>query len=402
VRPALSIVGGIYIERCIQPLWNAVYGSAGRAAQSVAPLISGRVSLISYVSEELRSQAEHLASDCGVDLVAEGARHAVSFDYLHPLSVPVIRPSPDRMNIHDPIHVTGDTVLRFGMLEGDAIVDAQTAVYDPQSAFGAVAFKANGSRADRLAVIMNRGEAEHMTGHTDPKTAAKSLIDSRDAEVVIIKMGGKGALLVTPSSMNVIPAYRTNRVWKLGSGDVFSATFAAMWGCNHKDPARAADLASRATAHYCDTRSLTIGSADDLERLSYEPATPGDGLVYLAGPFFDLGQRWLVEEARSLLGTLGTKVFSPVHEVGPGPAAVVAPADVAGLEDSDVVFAILNGLDTGTIFEVGYAVKKGIPVVCLAQNVKEEDLKMIEGTGCEIVDDFASALYRTVWSLPQK
>jgi nucleoside 2-deoxyribosyltransferase len=93
--------------------------------------------------------------------------------------------------------------------------------------------------------------------------------------------------------------------------------------------------------------------------------------------------------------------FSPLHEVGPGPASIVGPADIKGLEKSDAVFAILNGLDAGTVFEVGYAVKKGIPVVCFAQNVAEESLKMVEGTGCEVVDDFVSALYRTIWRLPK-
>ena len=131
------------------------------------------------------------------------------------------------------------------------------------------------------------------------------------------------------------------------------------------------------------------------------PVAAGRGTIYLAGPFFDIAQRWLVEEARALLTDLGATVFSPVHEVGPGPAAVVAPEDIKGLEAADVVFAILNGLDPGTIFEAGYAVRKGIPVVGLAQNVKEEDLKMIVGSGCEITDDFASALYRAVWRLPQ-
>jgi nucleoside 2-deoxyribosyltransferase len=122
--------------------------------------------------------------------------------------------------------------------------------------------------------------------------------------------------------------------------------------------------------------------------------------VYLAGPFFDIGQRWLVEEANDYLLEMGANVFSPVHEVGPGPADIVAPEDIKGLERSDVVFAILNGMDPGTIFEVGYAVKKGIPVVGLAQNVRLEDLKMMEGTGCEIHSDFASAIYRAIWALP--
>lgn len=57
-------------------------------------------------------------------------------------------------------------------------------------------------------------------------------------------------------------------------------------------------------------------------------------------------------------------------------------------------------MDPGTVFEVGYAVKLGIPVVGLAQNVRPEDLKMMEGTGCAIHSDFASAVYRAIWSLP--
>jgi hypothetical protein len=185
----LSIVGGIYIERCIQPIWNAVYGSAGRAAQSIAPLISGQITLNSYVAEGLLSYAEYLASDCGAMLVAEPARHAVSFDYLHPLSTPIIRPSPDRMVAHDPIRVAGDIVLRYGMLEGDAIVQARIAVYDPQSAFGASHFIGNGSHADHLAIVMNRVEAQSMTGIADAHVAAKSLVDTGKADVVIIKMG---------------------------------------------------------------------------------------------------------------------------------------------------------------------------------------------------------------------
>lgn len=142
---------------------------------------------------------------------------------------------------------------------------------------------------------------------------------------------------------------------------MFSATFAALWGCEGLSAVEAADMASRAVAHYCDTRSLPTPAVAVLARLEYKPVVPGHGTVYLAGPFFDLAQRWIVEEARTQLLALGAMVFSPIHEVGPGPASVVAPEDLAGLEESDVVFAILNGLNTGTIFEVGYAVKKAFP-----------------------------------------
>ena len=395
-----TIVGGIYQERCIQPLWNAVYGSAGRAAQCVASLVSEPVQLHAYVAIGVNDEAAYLAADCGAVLVPTPAEFAISFDYLHPLSTPVIRPAPARMTRHAPIQVSGDVVLRYGMLEGDAVVDARTAIYDPQSAFGAPRFSANGSCADRLAIVMNRMEAHSMTGLGDPAAAAASLIEAGEAQVVIIKMGGRGALVATPRATDHVPFYRTERVWKLGSGDVFSATFAALWGVREMDALDAADLSSRATAAYCDTRALPTPALEELRVMPNEPVAAGEGTIYLAGPFFDIAQRWLIEEARGLLLSLGAKVFSPVHQVGPGPASVVAPEDIAGLEAADAVFAIANGLDTGTIFEIGYAVKLGLPVVVLAQNIKHEDLKMIEGSGCEIIDDFASALYRIIGRLP--
>lgn len=396
----LTVVGGIYQERCIQPLWNAVYGSAGRAAQCVASLVSQPTKLHGYVASAISNEAAHLAADCGAELLASPAEYSVSFDYLHPLSTPIIRPAPEHMIKHVPIQVSGDVVLRYGMLEGDAIVNGRTVIYDPQSAFGAQLYSANGSKAERLAVVTNRMEAHAMTGQADPRAAAMALLASGGTEVVIVKMGSSGALVATRDGFDMIPIYRTERVWKLGSGDVFSATFAALWGGKGMTASAAADFASRATAVYCDTRALPAPSVDELAAMTNPAVRQGRGTIYLAGPFFDIAQRWLVEEARRLLIDLGASVFSPVHEVGPGPANVVAPEDIKGLEASDVVFAILNGQDSGTIFEIGYAVKKGIPVVVLAQNLKDEDLKMIAGTGCEVIDDFASALYRAVWMLP--
>src|SRR3546814_11154737 len=112
-----------------------------------------------------------------------------------------------------------------------------------------------------------------------------------------------------------------------------------------------------------DVCSSDLPSPESLLKLPYPEVTLGAGKVYLAAPFFDLAQRWLVEEARSNLLDMGAQVFSPVHEVGPGPASIVAHEDIAGLEAADVVFSVLNGVDPGTILDVGYAVKRGIPVL---------------------------------------
>jgi nucleoside 2-deoxyribosyltransferase len=96
------------------------------------------------------------------------------------------------------------------------------------------------------------------------------------------------------------------------------------------------------------------------------------------------------------------KVFSPYHDVGIGAAEVVVPKDIEALKDCDSVLAILDGFDAGTSFEVGYARSLGIPVVAFVQNEPPEPLKMLIGTGCEIVNDLVSAVYRAAWAAMER
>ncbi len=69
-----------------------------------------------------------------------------------------------------------------------------------------------------------------------------------------------------------------------------------------------------------------------------------------------------------------------------------------GLNDSDCIFAILNDFDSGTIFEIGYAIAKKKKVIVFVENFSKEDLTMIEGSGCLIFSDIASAIYNLVWT----
>ena len=190
---------------------------------------------------------------------------SISFAYMHSLAVPRIVPRPDAIVRQPPwIVVEDDVVLRFGMLEGDAIVRARRAVYDPQSAFGPEPFGANGLTANELALILNRLEARKLTGEAEPEEAIARLFEREGAAVVVLKMGGHGALVATRDGVSRVPAYRSERVFKIGSGDVFSGEFALFWGHEGRSAAEAADLASRATSYYCGTRSLPIPSADEL------------------------------------------------------------------------------------------------------------------------------------------
>jgi hypothetical protein len=67
--------------------------------------------------------------------------------------------------------VAAENVVRFGMLEGDAIVHADRAVYDPQNVAFPTHFGANGSRAKHLALVLNRAEAAVLAGMPKATTA---------------------------------------------------------------------------------------------------------------------------------------------------------------------------------------------------------------------------------------
>lgn len=393
-----TVVGGVYVERCLEPFWDDVYGSAGRAAAAISAAVPD-VRLVTYRSADLADGLENLAVVYGLHVAGQEVPIGISFDYMHSLAEPRITPRPDAISQAAPLAVEDDIVLRFGMLEGTAKVTARRAVYDPQSAFDPKPFGENGSTATDLALILNRFEARRLTGKSDPNEMIDVLIRSQSASVVVLKLGGHGALVSDGSTVTVVPAYRSDTVWKIGSGDVFSGAFTQFWAIEDRLPVEAADLASRAVSRYAGTRALPIPSAEQLIALDTEPVKPGRGRVYLAAPFFNLGELWMVEEIRKQFVDMGVDVFSPLHDVGRGPASEVARLDLEGLDGCGAVLAVLNGGDAGTIFEIGYAVAKGIPVVALAQNVRPEDLKMPEGAGCYIAEDVVTAIYHTVWSL---
>jgi len=58
---------------------------------------------------------------------------------------------------------------------------------------------------------------------------------------------------------------------------------------------------------------------------------------------------------------------------------------------ADLVFALLDHLDSGTHFELGYARKEGTPVIGYADNLETSSETMILGSGCEVYDDLSSA-----------
>lgn len=299
-----------------------------------------------------------------------------------------------------------DDALVFGMLEGDPVVHARRVVYDPQNPLRPRWFEDTGSTAEQVTYVLNRREGQLLTGEDEPDAIVRAIVARPGVAGCTLKLGPRGALAAGAAAELVsVPCYRTDRVWPVGSGDVFAAVTA--WGLfgeevSHGDAALAA---SRGVATYCETGAMP--SQPDLllgkKPFHFREVRAGDGRegrpprLYLASPFFAIQDRWLVEETRDALEGFGIDVFSPVHEIGPGEASIVAPQDLDGLRKCGIVLALLDALDPGTLMEIGYARALNIPVLAYVRGVSTEDLKMIEGSGCSLERDFTTALYRVTW-----
>ena len=392
---SMVVAGGFYYEHCMLPRVDDGFGSGGRAAFALAA--SGiPVDWHYYCPPDEKSRVPMLLAASNLSHHSSPSDEIISFRYVHPLSKPLFYPQGWTQS--KPLEIEGDTVLRFGFMEGDAIVSGSKVVYDPQSPNRPVPYRQNGSTAQELAIVLNADEVLAYGCNDDESAAVMKIANEDGTDIVIVKAGVHGCRVYEKGNFAAtIPPYHSPRVYKIGTGDIFSAAFAYHWAIRGVSPADAADAASRCTAQYCGTRIASVQiDNNDSNLVPISGSKPGK--VYLASPFFTVSELWLVEETWSVFKDLGIDVFSPYHEVGLGePDTVVAP-DLEGLRSCTSVLAIIDGCDPGTIFEIGYAVNQGIPVVVLSQNSKKSDQTMMSGApNCSIVDDYATAVYHAAW-----
>ncbi|HWH30500.1 MAG TPA: PfkB family carbohydrate kinase [Mycobacteriales bacterium] len=399
----MIVVGGTYAESVTVPEHHDdASGSGMRAAAALGP---GAATLVTAVDGQTADAAASAAAVLSVERSTVERDQPVGFRYFTPVGDPSID-GPGAS--HDaPLAADDDTVLVFGMIEhGPRQVRARTLVVDPQRPRDLVGLDLAGLSWNRLAVVANAREAAALAGAPLPAAQAAARLLAQ-ADIVVVKDSARGCLVATrtsPDPVRVGP-YPTPTVWPLGSGDVFAAGFAHALDAG-ADPFEAARAASAAAAWWCGTRR-TVVPGSVLAGGSLNGLLPGVGpelvppdeapAVYLAAPFFTLAERWLVETCRSVLVGLGARVFSPLHDVGPGGDEVAAP-DLAGLDASDSVLALLDGWDPGTVYETGWAHRSGLPVVGHINSPGHDGTKMLVGTGAEIHSDLSSALYRAVWA----
>lgn len=385
----MIVVGGSYTESVLYPTPSSEFmGSGVRAAL----MLGGKVeAMITYATDD---ETELLADVLPFVPVLKSVERStkVEFRYLDTalppdiLRLPSAAPEPLQC-----VYPESD-VLAFGVAEQPMgyRITARRVVFDPQAPAHASAALLAKISADQIAVCANRREARRMTGYDSPTDAAMELLRQPHVEAVVVKCGALGYLTADHSGMAWHHAEPTLTVNALGSGDIFSSVFAREWFAG-RPVAEAAAIASSAVATSADGTMLLAARRPLPLQAGYSPK------VYLAGPFFTLSERWLVEQARAALTGLGARVFSPIHDVGPGDIEV-AKKDLDGLDDCDVVFALLDGMDPGTIYETGWAARESIPIVGHSSEPHHKETKMLVGMGAEVHTDLTAALYRTIWA----
>jgi nucleoside 2-deoxyribosyltransferase len=410
----MIVVGGTYDEIVVEPESHDLMGSGMRAAAALT-LRDRRPEFLTALDSEVQEEAGFVAEALGVDLKPSAQRdERVQFRYLTPISTPAVNGPSSRLVDGEQLKAVDETVLLFGLIEaptGGVKVESDILVFDPQRPRDADPLHLDGLDARRRFVVANTTEMGKLGRRpgasnreaTSLRDAAATLLTTRDGiEGVVTKRGAAGSLVswVADGEVlhHVVGAHPTARVWPVGSGDTFSAGLAHALDSG-ASLVEAAELGSAAAAHWCATRNPAVprkildGDYSDVPRAAAE----GTGTVYLAGPFFTVAERWLIETVKDYLEALGVNVWSPVHEVGHG-GDDVAEQDLDGLRQCDAVLALLDHSDPGTIFEVGWAVRSGYPIVGFASSLNPDGAKMMAGTTVELHRDLSTACYRAAWA----
>lgn len=370
----LVIAGGCYFETCEAPDWRALYGSGGRAAHAVVGQTP--VKLHTYFPQDLRAELYPLAA-AGVDVRAVDCPTALAFAYFHPLSNPVLAPDRSTIARQPPLHVEGQAVLRFGLIEGDAVVTGNRVVYDPQSVGDFAPFGRNGSSATALALVLNADEVRAATQLDDINAAAGSLLET-EASVVVVKAGVRGAVVHSRGEAPIeVPPYWSDAVFKIGTGDVFSAAFAHAWAQLGQSPVEAAHAASRSVSVYTNSRTLPLPALSAMPE-GRAVRAQGGGVVQLVGSTARLADRWLFEEAAWCLEQLGAQVrrLDGLDTINPAEGVCLLLADQIERHELDTIIARADPASLVVLTELTPSAPLGV-----AQT-----------------PDFTTALYWACWS----
>jgi hypothetical protein len=371
----MDVVGGLYVEECMVPEINQLFGSGGRAAAILSEL-TNNIALHTYYESDDKKINE-FEQNFSIKIHREARASAIKFTYFHPLSTPIISPEIETL---PSLEIEGDVVLQFGFMEGDSVVKASRAIFDPQTWRKKAIFSSNGSSAKNLAIVLNELELSSSTSSGDAKAQATELLQLNKANVIVVKMGIKGCLVVENGNSFHIPAFKSSFVNKIGTGDIFSAVFAFYWGEKRWDAYDAALSASKYVACYGESKGLPLNLSILTKLLPIKVNHLGK--VLIVGAKGGISNQYLIEESKYVLSQIGVNaIFS------------------FGFENiADEITAILILGDTyrqiDSIKLESYTKK----VVVLDSCEKDWSSKKNRPENIEITSDFTTAIYCVAWA----
>lgn len=395
----INIIGGSYREIDYDDLSFEIYGSGFRATkfllENKCPTKFNTVgnSLITNFLKE----NQKVYSDFEFECVEND--ELITFKYGFSLSQPMV--FPNFLNIHKTkkIIADSDNIIAFGMLEAELQLKGSKVVYDPQTTANPKKFSEIGI-ADELIYIVNQVEAFSISSSTNIEEIKKYFFHYEKAKAFIIKNGPFGATLYTKGNELKIPSYVTENVFKIGSGDIFTSSFGYYWMQKGLSIEESAINASKSTAFFCDKKAYhDVLKIDCFEYQEFKNQPLTTKQVYLASPFFSISELILIDEIRTAFLSFGVRVFSPFHDVGIGDNSSISKKDLEGLENSDIIFCVLDNLDSGTLIESGYSLAKGKKIIGYHRTCDFNKLLMLNSENVAFFNHLTTAIYQTIWKL---
>jgi nucleoside 2-deoxyribosyltransferase len=112
---------------------------------------------------------------------------------------------------------------------------------------------------------------------------------------------------------------------------------------------------------------------------------------------FTAAERSLLEELAGAIEAAGFQTYLPHRDGGLAPAdrrntRTFYEADIRALDACSAIVAVLNGadVDSGTAFEMGYGVARGVPVLGLYDDARIQgphDFNVMIANGCRMCSD---------------
>lgn len=255
-------------------------------------------------------------------------------------------------------------------------------------------------------LLVNEEEALLLSESEDINEAIKKL-EKMGPKYTIIKKGHKGCILLQEGETIEIPAYKSNVVCTLGSGDAFGGALAATF-LETGDIEYSVQVGSCVAANFIESFVIEavidkVGVEKDIhyrEKFIINEASPKR--IYLAGPFFSKQELNWVNHVGKRLEDACFTILSPSRENGVihndtslEQRESIFQADINLLNSADIVVALLDHDDPGTCFEIGFAFEKGIPVY--GYKTSQTNLNNMIQFGCVQTTDNIEELIRVLY-----